>query len=426
MTTPTAEIERQTAADILDPPKIPTEIDGRRPDQRAPVGDWRVWLLHPGRRWGKGYAVSRWIVDRVRTGEARSIALVGSTVRSVRQLMIEHPTSGILAVDPLARFMRSDGEIHWPNGAKAFVCSAENADKPPLRGGGFDTAWPDECDSWGEETTSRKAQKAWENLTLSMSAGDSRMAVTSTPKPGRIVAELLRRAKEHGDVAITTGSTYDNAANLSPQFIKDIERRFKGTRLERREIYGEVPEDVADSLWPPGVFRYRRVKAEQCLRVAVGVDPSGGGDAIGIVAAGQLTPEMFVVLDDWTTTGSPAKWAGRVAKLAEKWGADVVVAERNYGGDMVLSTLKAASTQMPVRMVTASRGKHIRAEPIALLYEQKKITHRSGDAALDLLEEEQRFMTTTGYVGEGSPNRADAAVWALTELTKPRKTWGVA
>lgn len=423
MTTPTAEIERQTAADILDPPKIPTELDGRRPKQRAPVGDWRVWLMHPGRRWGKGYAASRWIVDRVRTGQAESIALVGSTIRSVRQLMIEHPTSGILAVDPTARFMRSDGEIHWPNGAKAYVCSAENSNKPPLRGGGFDTGWGDEVDSWGTDTTARKAKEAWDNLSLSMSAGDSRLVVTSTPQPGRIVAALIARAKAEGDVVITTGSTYDNAANLSPQFIKDIERRFKGTSLERREIYGEVPEDVAGSLWTPVVFWVRKVTKSELLRVAVGVDPSGGGDEIGIVAVGQLGPDLFVVLDDWTCIGSPAKWARRTNELAEKWGADVVVAERNYGGDMVLSTLKAASVQMPVRMVTASRGKHIRAEPIALLYEQKKVAHRRG-AALDLLEEEMRFMTTTGYVGEGSPNRADAAVWALTELTKPRKTWG--
>jgi len=401
-------------------------VDSRRPKQHAPKGDWRIWLLHPGRAWGKGFTAAHWLRDRVVGGHARRIALVGSTNRHVRQVMIEDPLSGILKVCPDAVYRRSDAEVIWPNGAKAYVCSAENADKPPLRGGNFDTAWPDEVDSWGLETTNEKATTAWDNLTLSVRLGDARIIVTSTPKPGRIVAGLLVRARDEGDVVVTTGSTYENAANLSPQFIKDIERRFKGTRLERREIYGEVPEDVADSLWPPGVFHHRRVKADQCLRVAVGVDPSGGGDAIGIVAAGQLTPELFVVLDDWTTTGSPAKWARRTKELAEKWRADVVVAERNYGGDMVLSTLKAASTQMPVRMVTASRGKHIRAEPIALLYEQKKITHRSGDAALDLLEEEQRFMTTTGYVGEGSPNRADAAVWALTELTKPRKTWGVA
>lgn len=412
-------------SDRYDPPEIPTEIDTRRPKQRAPRGDWRVWLLHPGRRWGKGYAASRWVVDRVRSGAARSIALVGSTNRAVRQLMIEHPESGILAVSPEARWYPAKGEIHWPNGAIAYVCSAENSDKPPLRGGGFDTAWADEVDSWGTDTTNKKAREAWDNLALSMSGGDSRMVVTSTPKPGRIVAALIRRAKEDGDVVIVTGSTYENKANLSPQFIKDIKRRFEGTRLERREIYGEVPDDVVGALWGPESFRYRKVKRSELLRVVVGVDPSGGGDEIGIVAAGQLTAERFIILDDWTTIGSPAKWARRTAELVEKWGADLVAAEKNFGGDMVLSTLKAASLPMPVKLVNASRGKHVRAEPIALLYEQKKVQHRRGsDVALDLLEEEYRFMTTTGYEGDGSPNRADAAVWAMTEITKPKKAWG--
>ncbi|KKN56880.1 hypothetical protein LCGC14_0568050 [marine sediment metagenome] len=414
--------------DILDPPAIPTELDSRRPEQREPAGNkWRVWLLHPGRRWGKGYTAARWIVDRVNSGRGRSIALVGSTTTAVRQLMIEHPESGILSVSPSARYMPGKGEIRWPNGAVAYVCSAENADRHPLRGGGFDTAWPDEIDSWGDEITTKKARTAWDNLNLSMSAGDSRMVVTSTPKPGRLVAELLERAGEDGDVVVTTGSTYDNAANLSPEFIAAIERRYKGTSLERREIFGEIPTEVEGSLWLPGVFRYRKVKAKRLLRVAIGVDPSGGVDEIGIVAAGQLSPELWIVLDDWSCHGSPAKWARRTKDLFDKWHGDVVVAEVNYGGAMVESTLKNAAPDLPVRVVTASKGKTVRAEPISLLYEQKKVVHRRGKgAALDLLEEELRHMTTTGYEGDGSPNRADAVVWALTHLTKRRKTWGLA
>jgi phage terminase large subunit-like protein len=315
--------------------------------------------------------------------------------------------------------------VHWPNGAKAYICSAENSDKPPLRGGGFDTGWADEVDSWGLDTTNRKATDAWDNLNLSMSSGDSRMAVTSTPKPGRIVSGLLERAKKDGDVEITTGSTYENAANLSPQFVEAIERRYKGTRLERQEIYGEVLAEIYGALWTPESFHYEEADPEQLSRVVVGVDPSGGGDEIGIAAAGQIAAQSWVVLDDWTLHGSPATWARRTVELAEKWAADLVVAERNYGGDMVMSTLKSADASLPVKMVTASRGKHIRAEPIALLYEQGKVAHRR-DANLDLLEDELRHMTTRGYEGEGSPNRADAVVWALTELSKQRKIWGIA
>lgn len=410
------------AADILDPPELE---DLRRDSQKPPEGDWRVWLLHPGRRWGKGFAASRWIADRVRDGTARSIALVGSTNSHVRQLMIEHPESGLLAVSSGSVYLPGRAEVHWPNGAKAFICSAENSDKPPLRGGGFDTSWADEVDSWGLDTTNRKATDAWDNLNLSMSSGDSRMVVTSTPKPGRIVSGLLERAKKDSDVTITTGSTYENAANLSPQFIVGIERRYKGTRLERQEIYGEVLAEIYGALWTPESFHYEEVDPEQLSRIVVGVDPSGGGDAIGIVAAGQITKDRWIVLNDWTLHASPKGWADKTAKLADKWNADLVVAERNYGGDMVMSTLKSADAALPVRMVTASRGKHVRAEPIALLYEQKKVAHRR-DAHLDLLEDELRHMTTRGYEGDESPNRADALVWALTELSKQRKTWGIA
>lgn len=413
--------------DIFDPPAIPAELDNRRLEQIAPDSDWRVWLLHPGRRWGKGYTASRWIVDRVRQGYARSIALVGSTNTAVRQLMVEHPSSGILAVSPEARWSPGNGEITWPNGAIAYVCTAENADKPPLRGGGFDTGWADEVDSWGHDTTNKKAARAWENLTLSMSAGDSKLVVTSTPKAGRIVAELVKRANDDGDVAITTGSTYDNRANLSPQYLAMLERRYKGTSLEQRELFGIIPEGIAGALWTPDSFEHRKIKTAALLRVVIGVDPSGGSDYIGIVAAGELAPERYAVLDDYSCIGSPAKWAGRVGQLADKWAADLVVAEVNFGGDMVVSTLKSADAALPVRKVTASRGKHVRAEPVSLLYEQGKVVHRRGaDVALELVEEELRHMTPTGYEGDGSPNRADALVWALTALSKPRKTWGVA
>lgn len=422
------------AADIIDPPELE---DLRRDSQKPPEGDWRVWLLHPGRRWGKGFAASRWIDDRVRKGTAQSIALVGSTNSHVRQLMIEHPESGLLAVSAGAVYLPGRAEVHWPNGAKAYICSAENADKPPLRGGGFDTSWADEVDSWGLDTTNRKASDAWENLNLSMSSGDSRMVVTSTPKPGRIVSGLLERAKKDEDVEITTGSTYENAANLSPEFIAAIERRYKGTRLERQEIYGEVLAEIYGALWTPESFKYRPVELDQLSRVLVGNDPSGGGDMIGIVAVGQLAgmENSYIVLDDWTLHGSPATWARRTIELTEKWQADHIAAERNFGGAMVESTIRSADRNAPVRLVNASLGKGIRAEPISLIYEQgfdpegkptldSGVWHREG-AGLDLLEYELMHITSKGYIGEGSPNRLDAMVWAATGLSKQRKTWGI-
>lgn len=389
-------------------------IDSRRDDQNMPLGDWRVWLLHPGRGWGKGFAAAAAVGERVRLGLARHVALVGSTQAHVRDVMVENPLSGVLRLCPGARYVPSLARVEWPNGAIAHLYSAEKPDR--LRGPEHDTVWADEVDSWGLETSNRKAADAWTNIELGLRLGDSRMIVTSTPKPGRMVSELLKRARDHGDVTVTTGSTYDNAPNLSPEFIANVERRYKGTRLERQEIYGQVLEEIYGALWTPSSFRYREATPTDVGRCVVGVDPSGGGDAIGILAAGEAG-EDWIILDDWSIHGSPDLWARRTAELVAKWGADCVVAERNYGGDMVESTLRAAGGNLPVKMVTASRGKHVRAEPVSLLYDQGRVWHRRGDGAqLDLLEDELRHFTTRAYEGEGSPDRADAMVWAMTEL----------
>ncbi len=410
------------AADILDPPELE---DLRRDSQQPPEGDWRVWLLHPGRGWGKGFAAAHWIRDRVRSGEARQIALVGSTQAHVRDVMVTNQRSGILTVCPEARYEPSYARVVWPNGAIAKMFSAEKPDS--LRGPEHDTAWPDEADSWGLETSNRKAADAWDNMEKGLRLGDGRAVVTSTPKPGRIVASLLKRARDFGDVAVTTGSTYENAANLSPQFIATLERQYKGTNLERQEIYGEVLEAIYGALWETKYFKYRKVELAQLSRVLVGVDPSGGGDMIGISAMGKLADEedSYVVLDDWTMHGTPKQWAERAVALTEKWLAEHMAAERNFGGDMVLSTIRNVDRDAPVKMVTASKGKAVRAQPISLLYEQGRVWHREG-ARLDLLEDELTHMTHDGYIGEGSPNRLDAMVWAAFGLSKQRKVWGIA
>lgn len=395
--------------------------DERRPSQIPPAGTWRICLFHPGRGWGKGYAAAHWVRDRVRSGKARSIALVGATQQEVRRVMVEKDTSGLLAVCPEARYYPGRAEVHWPSGARAYMHSAQAAEA--LRGPDYDTAWCDEVDSWGLETSNEKADAAWANLDFALRIGSPpQMVVTSTPKPGRMVSQLLARSRDQGDVVTVTGSTYDNAANLAPGFIEAIERRYKGTRLERQEIYGEVLEEVHGALWTPSSFCYGQVARDQLQRIVVGVDPSGGGDEIGIVAAGQLGPDEWVVLDDWSLHASPAVWARRAVELLRHWQGDAIVAERNFGGDMVESTIRGADSRAPVRMVTASRGKHVRAEPISLLYEQGKVWHRragegESEVGLDLLEDEMRHMTTRGYEGKGSPNRLDAAVWALTELS---------
>lgn len=410
------------AARIID--NLLPKVDLRRPSQHPPPGDWRVWLLHPGRGWGKGFTAAHWLRDRVYKHGAKSIALVGSSQGHARQVMVEQPESGILAICPEATYKRTAAEVHWPNGAVAYMCSAENADEPPLRGGNFDTAWADEVDSWGKETTSDKAELAWENLTLSVRKGDSRMIVTSTPKPGRVVSALLRRAKLGSDVVVTTGSTYENTA-LSPQFVESVEKLYRGTQIERQEIYGEVLDEIHGALWRLSSFQYREIEPEELARVVIGVDPSGGGDEIGIVAAGELAEveDEYAVLEDRSLLASPEEWADVVSNVYDRWGADLIVAEKNYGGDMVASTIRASGRNLPVKLVSATRGKSIRAEPISLLYDQDRVWHRRGEEVrLDILEGELMKFTRQRWEGKGSPNHADAAIWALTELALEART----
>lgn len=166
--------------------------------------------------------------------------------------------------------------------------------------------------------------------------------------------------------------------------------------------------DGLDKAWQAG-----RLVESGWGRVVVGVDPSGGGDDVGIVAAAEYGDGAIILEDATCPATSPHAWATAVAKCAERWGADCVVAEKNFGGDMVESTLRAANVKARVVLVTASRGKHVRAEPVAALYDQGRVRHR---AQFPLLEAEMLMTTPAGYQGEESPNRLDGAVWAITEL----------
>jgi len=148
-------------------------------------------------------------------------------------------------------------------------------------------------------------------------------------------------------------------------------------------------------------------------RIVVGVDPSGGRDEVGIVAVAELGDRAVILEDATCPAKSPLAWATAVAKCVDRWGADAVVAEKNFGGDMVESTLRAGGVDVRVVMVHASRGKHVRAEPIAGLYDQGRVWHLE---QFPLMEAEMLMTTPAGYQGEESPNRMDAAVWALTDL----------
>lgn len=411
-----------------------------RPKQLAPVGDWLIWLIQAGRRWGKGRSAAEWIREEVYEHGARHVAFVSSTTGSVRRIMVEG-ISGILAVCPPAqrpRYEPSLRRLTFPNGAIATTFSAESPED--LRGPEHDAAWADEVDAWavdGPRSSPQRALDTFSNLRIGLSRSTStgerpRMVVTSTPKRGRIVAMLRADAKKLGNVHVTTGHTLENADNLDPAALDDLLRRYEGTTIGRQELAGELFEELQGALWTQARLDELRVRpgfggvVPDLQRVVVAVDPPGShkpaSSEAGIVAAGKGVDGHGYLLDDRSCRMSPAGWAVRAVELYQAREADLIVAEKNHGGDMVEYTIKSVTrTPLPIKLLWASRGKAVRAQPVASLTEQG-LVHMVGDAPFEELEHQLCSMTEDGYEGGGaegespSPDRLDAYVWAMTEL----------
>ncbi len=248
---------------------------------------------------------------------------------------------------------------------------------------------------------------------------DARIVVTTTPQP----VKLMRRVMALKGCRETRGRTRDNPW-LPRSFVEAMTAEYAGTRLGRQELDGEMMEDAEGALWGRALIETCRVaEAPECVRVVVGVDPpaSAGGDACGIVAVALGRDGRGYVIEDASIGGvSPEGWARAVAACAARHGADRVIAEKNQGGDMVASVLRAADAGLPVRLVSATRGKSARAEPVAALYEGGKAHHVG--AWPELEDELCGLLAGGGYEGPGrSPDRADALVWALTELMLGRR-----
>jgi len=345
---------------------------------------------------------------------------VAETSADARDVLVEGD-SGILAVHPpdfRPLYEPSKRRLTWPNGAMATMFNAVEPDQ--LRGPQHDAALCDELAKW------RYARDTWDQLQFGMRLGEHpQVVVTTTPRPIPVLKEILKA----DDTVITRGSTMDNAANLAPTFMKAIVDRYAGTRLGRQELDAEMLDDVPGALWTRLMFDATRVKDPPPLRrVVIAVDPSGTsgdgeGDDIGIIAAGLGDDGRGYVLGDYSCQLSPEGWARRVAEAYSIHKADRIVAEKNFGGAMVEAVIRAVDGTLPVKMVTASRGKVARAEPIAAFYEQGKVSHVGGFAAL---EDQCCAMTPSGYVGENSPDRADALVWALSELMLGKHRPGLA
>ena len=403
--------------------------------QLPPVSDWTTWLILGGRGAGKTRAGAEWVRAAVSdaggrqpifTGAndndasplegARSIALVAETYADAREVMIEGP-SGLRAVAAsLSRpaYEASRRRLVWPNGAVAYVFSAEDPDG--LRGYQFDAAWSDELCKW------RYPEETWSNLQLALRLGKRpRQVATTTPRP----MALLKRLMKAETTALSRASSYVNAANLSETFFSEIAAAYEGTALGRQELMGELIDDVAGALWNWAMIEAARISHYPPLsRIVVAVDPpaTSGPDAdecgIIVAGAGQVGPEdvserVAYVLADRSAAGlSPRQWAERAVAAFHDFEADRIVVEVNQGGEMVKAVIAQVDAAVPVKGVYATRGKRLRAEPVAALYEQGRVRHAGAFPAL----EDQM----TAYVGPAkggkSPDRLDALVWALSDL----------
>lgn len=378
----------------------------------TPPGNWPLWLALAGRGWGKTRTGAEDVAWFAGQNAGTRIAIVAPTAADGRDVCVEGE-SGLLSIIPkpcVETWNRSLGELVLWNESRFKIFSADAPER--LRGPQHHRAWCDEVGAWDPSSD------AFDQLSFGLRLGTHpQIVATTTPRP----TTLIRRIAKMPGAMITHGSTFDNSANLPAGTLAHLRARYEGTRLGRQELNAELLEDVQGALWTADLIDSTRLRVapEGLQRVVVAVDPSGAsgkgdGDDIGIVVAAKGTDGRFYVLQDATCNLSPEGWARRVVEMYERWKADRVVAEKNFGGDMVRSLLQNVAKNLPVTLVTASRGKIVRAEPVAALYEQGKVSHCG---TFNELEDELCAMTGAGFVGDGSPDRADALVWALSDLS---------
>jgi phage terminase large subunit-like protein len=381
-------------------------------------GPWTTWLMLGGRGAGKTRLGAEWVRAIANGtgpyGEQRclNIALVGETEHDVREVMIEGP-AGLLQVSPrneCPQWTPSRRRLEWPNGTVGLAFSAEDPEQ--LRGPQFDAAWCDELAKW------RHVEATFDMLQFGLRLGPRpRQLITTTPRP----IPLIKRLVADPRTAVTRAATHANAAHLSPAFLDEVLARYAGTRLGRQEIDGEIIEERDDTLWTRAMIEAARVRvAPPLLRIVVGIDPPGsrrpGADSCGIVAAGIADDNRIYVLEDASVAGlSPQGWASKAVALFHRLKADCLVAEVNFGGDMVRAVIQQIDADVPLRTVHATRGKWVRAEPVAMMYQQGKVKHV--DPPLQALEDEMCDFGMGGLSSGASPDRLDALVWAATELT---------
>lgn len=374
------------------------------PENRA----WFCYLMRSGRGGGKTRSGSEWILKRVRQGY-KHIALIGQTAADVRDTMVELGPSSIMKIArPEERpiYEPSKRRLTFPNGAIATTFTGEEPDQ--LRGPAHDTVWIDELAKF------KYPEETWDNMEMGLRLGDNpQVFCTTTPRPIPIIKRLI---KDPTTIDIRF-STSQNAENLSPIFLKRVQERYAGTRLGRQELEGEILEDNPNALFQRAIIENLRVTegaVPQLIRVVVGMDPAVTGtktsDETGIIAGGIAANGHGYIIEDASLQASPAEWARAGVRVFHARRADRIIGEVNNGGDLIEVNIRTVDRNIPYTAVHASRGKAIRAEPVAALYEQGRIHHVG---TFPMLEDQ---MCDWSPGDAKSPDRMDALVWTIWEL----------
>ena len=387
-----------------------------REKQVTPLGDWNVWLILAGRGFGKTWTGAYDIVNYAMTHPNTISAVLAPTFGDLRRVCFEG-VSGINQLIPIecyhnskaSGYNRSTSEIKLWNGSKIVGFSASEPDR--LRGSQYHRAWCDELAAW-------RYPEAYDQLQFGLRLGKNpQVVITTTPRPTPIIKELMKRAEE--DVYVTQGSTFENKENLAQSALKQFVDRYEGTRLGRQELYAEILDDFEGALWNYTMLEDCRVTKEhlpEMTKIIVSIDPAvtanANSDETGIIVSALGEDERYYILEDKTGKYSPDEW-GRVAiELFYRYNANMIVAEVNNGGDLVERLLRSIERNIPYKSVHATRGKMVRAEPISALYEQGRVYHLGTFPKL-----EEQMCSFTGDNKGASPDRLDALVWGLTELS---------
>ncbi len=406
-------------------PRLKAALDGgwlhrARPEQLPPPDrQWIVWLLLAGRGFGKTRTGAEMVLAQVKGGYARRIALVAPTAADARDVMMVEGESGILSVasgEYRPVYEPANHRLVWSNGAIATCYSADRPQR--LRGPQHDFAWADELAAW------RYGQQAWDMLMLGLRLGSwPRVVVTTTPKPIRLIRDLII----HPATRVTRGSTYANKDHLAANFLATIARKYEGTRLGRQELHAELLEQADGALWSRAGLEAAHIALSDLVepkRTVVAIDPAvttgKSSDETGIIVAQLGIDGRAYILRDASGHFTADEWARRAVRLYREYSADRIVGETNNGGDLIEILLRTVDPNIPYKGVTAAKGKQVRAEPVAALYEQNRVRHVPGLGAL----EDQMCNWEPGSA-EGSPDRVDALVWAVTELMLQTQSTGM-